>query len=150
MNPISMDQSGVLQVGADQHRTPANEGCHFIHANDGFSIPRRHSSYCVYSPPNSWSVEFTNDRPSDGGCVVSALMNQTSIFRKCLEDNDTSIDCSDALEFLVHFIRDITQPLHCSGMSGGGNDIMVKFGNRRRNLHAISPSIPPLPSWIKS
>jgi len=71
---------------------------------------------------------------------VSALMNQTSIFRQCLDHNDTSMECSDALKFLVHFIGDITQPLHCSGMSRGGNDIMVKFGNRRRKLHAVSPS----------
>ena len=44
MNPIPIDRLGVLQIGAGQHWTLANEGWHFIDANDEFSIPRGHSS----------------------------------------------------------------------------------------------------------
>jgi len=76
--------------------------------------------------------------------VISALTNHTSIFRQCLEDNDISQTCSDALKYLVHFMGDITQPLHCSEKERGGNEIEVKFGNRRRNLHSVQS--PPCPN----
>lgn len=45
--------------------------------------------------------------------------------------------CSDALKYLVHFFGDITQPLHCSEKSLGGNQIFIKFDGLRRNLHEV-------------
>lgn len=42
-----------------------------------------------------------------------------------------------ALEFLVHFLGDITQPLHDEALEVGGNDIDVTFDGESTNLHHI-------------
>jgi len=70
--------------------------------------------------------------------VVSALKEQTAVLSQCLSNNDVSTPCVEALKFVVHFMGDITQPLHCSSWERGGNEIEVKFGNRKRNLHSVS------------
>jgi S1/P1 Nuclease len=90
------------------------------------------------SPPSSCSVNYERDCTS-GGCVVSAIANNSAILKQCISDQDTSKACSDSLKYIVHFFGDITQPLHCSALSRGGNEIQVKFGNRRRNLHSVRP-----------
>ena len=43
----------------------------------------------------------------------------------------------EALEFLVHFFGDITQPLHDEAEEVGGNDIDVTFDGTSTNLHHI-------------
>lgn len=43
----------------------------------------------------------------------------------------------EALEFLVHFIGDITQPLHDENLEVGGNDIDVTFDGEDTDLHGI-------------
>ena len=71
--------------------------------------------------------------------MVSALKEQTAVLSQCLANNDVSTPCVEALKFVVHFMGDITQPLHCSSWERGGNEIEVKFGNRRRNFHSVCP-----------
>jgi hypothetical protein len=40
--------------------------------------------------------------------------------------------------FLVHFVGDMHQPLHCSDNNDqGGNKVQVKFGDRPGNLHSL-------------
>ncbi|KAL8800407.1 MAG: hypothetical protein Q9182_005209 [Xanthomendoza sp. 2 TL-2023] len=41
-----------------------------------------------------------------------------------------------ALEFLIHFIGDITQPLHDEAKAVGGNQIPVLWDGNKTNLHA--------------
>src|SRR5215471_7236978 len=44
----------------------------------------------------------------------------------------------EALMFLVHFIGDMHQPLHCSdNKDRGGNEVRVEFFDRNMNLHSI-------------
>ncbi|UKZ52684.1 hypothetical protein TrVGV298_006465 [Trichoderma virens] len=43
---------------------------------------------------------------------------------------------AEALKFLVHFLGDITQPLHDEAYEVGGNDISVTFQGYSDNLHA--------------
>ena len=54
-----------------------------------------------------------------------------------VSDGNTNLHCSYALKWLVHFLGDITQPLHASGIAAGGNLINVIFGNRSTELHAV-------------
>ena len=44
----------------------------------------------------------------------------------------------EALKYLVHFVGDMHQPLHCADNTDrGGNDVEVFFHRRRSNLHAV-------------
>jgi hypothetical protein len=44
----------------------------------------------------------------------------------------------EALKFVVHFVADIHQPLHCADDGDrGGNRVRVIFLGRNTNLHAV-------------
>jgi hypothetical protein len=86
---------------------------------------------------------------SKGGCVVSAIANQTQILKSCVDRVEAGelvdgqdLQCSYALKWVVHFLGDIAQPLHASGRAAGGNGIEVVFGNQTTELHAVSFAIP--------
>ena len=92
---------------------------HFIDAND--------------SPPSSCSVDYDRDCGS-GGCVVSAIANYT---QRAGDNRYSLANRKQALEFLVHFLGDVTQPLHDEAYELGGNDISVQFDGKKTNLHAV-------------
>lgn len=92
---------------------------HFIDAND--------------SPPSSCSVDYDRDCGSTG-CVVSAIANYTT---RVQNTKLSAAQRKQALEFLVHFLGDITQPLHDEAYEVGGNDIDVTFDGASTNLHHI-------------
>jgi hypothetical protein len=98
----------------------------------------RQSTQLTCSPPSNCSVKYDRDCPPKGGCVISAIRNQTKILEHCYQNGDTSEECAQALKYVVHFFGDITQPLHCSEKSLGGNQIFVKFDGLRRNLHEVN------------
>lgn len=63
-------------------------------------------------------------------CVDGAITNYTNILQKELD--------TDALKFLVHFVGDIHQPLHCGfGSDLGGNSISVHYNHHSTNLHSV-------------
>jgi hypothetical protein len=67
-------------------------------------------------------------------CVVA----QIAIERKLLVDPAaTPVQRKEALMFLIHFVGDMHQPLHCSdNKDKGGNDVKVVFFDRPGNLHS--------------
>ncbi len=87
------------------------------------NIPRRADGFDRY-----------RDCP-DGACVVGAIEQQ--LIR--LRDRDLDISQRrEALKFIVHFVGDLHQPLHCGdGSDRGGNDTMVEFDGMRSNLHRV-------------
>jgi hypothetical protein len=94
-------------------------------------------------PPQHCSLNYTNDC-AEGGCVVSAIANQTGILKGCIEDvragvlsGGSNLTCSYALKWVSHFLGDIAQPLHASGRAAGGNFYRVKFANHSTELHAV-------------
>jgi hypothetical protein len=94
-------------------------------------------------PPQNCSLNYTNDC-AEGGCVVSAIANQTGILRSCIGDvksgalaDGKNLTCSYALKWVAHFLGDIAQPLHASGRAAGGNFYQVKFGGVETELHAV-------------
>ncbi|KAL5373601.1 hypothetical protein DPSP01_012600 [Paraphaeosphaeria sporulosa] len=94
-------------------------------------------------PPQRCDLDYNRDC-AKGGCVVSAIENQTSILRGCIADvkagslaNGANLTCSYALKWVSHFLGDINQPLHASGRAAGGNFFRVKFGNASTELHAV-------------
>ena len=89
---------------------------HYLDTQD--APPRR----CGYS-----STDCLNDT-----CIVSAIHNYT---RQLVHDKST-----EALNFLVHFIGDIHQPLHLCGRDRGGTRAFAKYHGARTNMHCIFSS----------
>lgn len=90
------------------------------------------------------TVDYEQDC-SPGGCIVSAIANQTNILRGCIAQvksghlsGGTNLTCSYALKWVSHYFGDITQPLHASGLAAGGNFIRVDFGGKATELHAVT------------
>jgi len=75
-------------------------------------------------------------------CVVKSVGNYSTI----LGSETNNIQACDftngvepcALEFLVHYVGDIHQPLHVGwGYDEGGNTVKADFFGKRTNLHAV-------------
>jgi hypothetical protein len=83
-------------------------------------------------------LDMARDCPK-GDCVVARIEE----FQKTLHDPATPpAQRHEALMFLVHFVGDMHQPLHCSDNNDqGGNKVIVKFGeqsgDRPYNLHSL-------------
>lgn len=95
-------------------------------------------------PPATCVLNYNNDC-AKGGCVVSAIANQTGILRDCIDQvksgslsGGTNLTCSYALKWVSHFLGDIAQPLHASGRAAGGNFVNATFANVSTELHAVS------------
>ncbi|KAF4966004.1 hypothetical protein FSARC_6259 [Fusarium sarcochroum] len=107
---------------ADTYRATAagkwSAPLHFIDAED--------------SPPAKCNVDYDRDCGSSG-CSISAVANYT---RRVGDGRLSKANQAEALKFLVHFLGDITQPLHDEAYEIGGNDIKVTFnGYSGDNLH---------------
>ncbi|KAH7028010.1 nuclease PA3 [Microdochium trichocladiopsis] len=94
-------------------------------------------------PPSFCNVHFNRDC-TKGGCIVSALTNQTEIVKGCISRaklgkirNGEDYTCANAVKFLAHFTADIAQPLHVSGIAAGGNGFPVTFNGTATNLHSV-------------
>lgn len=97
------------------------------------------------SAPSTCGLNYTNDCTT-GGCVVSAIANQTQILRGCIKDvkkgdlqkgGASNQTCAQALKWVAHFSGDIAQPLHASGKLVGGNRFNVSFAGAKTQLHAV-------------
>jgi len=74
-------------------------------------------------------------------CVVGSVLNYTERLQK----NYSSIVYSDlattepnSIEFIVHYVGDIHQPLHVSWADdAGGNNVKVQFYGVSTNLHSV-------------
>lgn len=87
---------------------------------------------CNYDP----SRDCYNDAGEFGYCVDGAIRN----FTRLLKDSSATPAKADPndLKFLVHFVGDIHQPLHCGFKDDrGGNSIKVHFLNHATNLHSL-------------
>ncbi|KAE9574901.1 Nuclease S1 [Colletotrichum fructicola] len=70
-------------------------------------------------PPNLCGMKYPQDCPSSG-CVISAIQNYTA---QILDTSLPLINRKNATMFVIHFLGDIHQPLHATGLLRGGNDI---------------------------
>jgi len=79
-------------------------------------------------------LDMARDCPK-GDCVLAKIED----FRKALKDPATgAVQRREALMFVVHFVGDMHQPLHCAdNKDQGGNQVQVKFGDRQINLHSL-------------
>lgn len=87
------------------------------------------------TPDQKCSYQYTRDCVDGnlkGYCVAGAIANFTSQ----ITANDVTAD--QALKFVIHFVGDIHQPLHC-GFDGdeGGNLVNITYFGQQERLHAI-------------
>ncbi len=114
---------------ADQIRgsRPSTAHWHFIDIEDRQILRKKdESSFCIH-----------------GDCVVDQI---TKDIRTLKDSTVTDSIKVEALRYLVHFMGDIHQPLHCADDSDrGGNDKIVRFkppadsttSGRKIKLHAL-------------
>ncbi|KAM0335821.1 hypothetical protein ACHAQA_000871 [Verticillium albo-atrum] len=133
LEPESGASLGRIGAWADAHRgTPEGRHTttwHWINPAD--------------QPPSFCNVHYNRDCTA-GGCIVSALANETQILKSCIRsvktgqlEGGTNTTCANAAKFITHFIMDIAQPMHVTGIARGGNDIPVRFDGVTTNLHSI-------------
>jgi hypothetical protein len=80
-------------------------------------------------------LDMARDCPTKESCVVAKIEE----FQKQLADPSlTPAQKKEPLMFLVHFIGDMHQPLHCSdNKDRGGNEVRLDFFGRNMNLHSV-------------
>jgi hypothetical protein len=85
-------------------------------------------------PITARHLDMARDCPK-GDCVLTKITD----FRKTLADPSATPDARrEALMFLVHFVADMHQPLHCSdNKDKGGNDVKIAFFGNPSNLHSV-------------
>jgi len=84
-----------------------------------------------YGPP---AYDAERDCPR-GNCVVSKIDEFTAELRDRAVPRRERLE---ALKFLVHFVADIHQPLHCADdHDRGGNDVHISFLGHTTTLHAL-------------
>ena len=79
-------------------------------------------------------LDMARDCPK-GDCVIARIAE----FEKVVVDPAaTAVQRREALMFLVHFVGDMHQPLHCSdNKDRGGNEVKVDLFGRNSNLHSV-------------
>jgi hypothetical protein len=85
-------------------------------------------------PINRPHLDMARDCPN-GDCVITKILD----FEKVLGDPATNPEQRrDALMFIVHFVGDMHQPLHCAdNQDKGGNDVNTQFFGKPMNLHSM-------------
>lgn len=122
LNDSSSSYLANIASWADQYRlTDAGKWSAPLHYIDALD-----------DPPTSCNVDYERDC-SDEGCSISAIANYTQRAGDRRLDN---VHTAEALRFLVHFLGDLTQPLHDEAYEIGGNGINVTFDGYSDNLHA--------------
>lgn len=85
-------------------------------------------------PIDSTGLEMTRDCP-EGNCVIGKIAELRRLWR---DESVSRAERREALLFLVHFVGDMHQPLHCAdNHDRGGNDVTVEFQGTRMNLHRL-------------
>jgi len=83
-------------------------------------------------------LDMARDCPK-GDCVIGKIEQ----FRKALNDAAiTPAERREDLMFLIHFIGDMHQPLHCAdNKDKGGNDVPVEFSAGGRTCTASGTAV---------
>ncbi len=89
-------------------------------------------------PFDAEKYDPVRDCDNHAGCVVETIQN----LRRVLTDSEASEkERKEALKFIVHFVGDVHQPLHCAERNGdkGGNLCMVKYPGKPEpaKLHVV-------------
>jgi hypothetical protein len=85
-------------------------------------------------PLNASAIDPARDCPN-GDCVTAAITRFVAVLRNSGSSPDAK---NEALKFVVHFVADLHQPLHCAdNHDRGGNDMHLMFFGANANLHSV-------------
>jgi S1/P1 Nuclease len=85
-------------------------------------------------PLNASAIDPARDCPN-ADCVTAAITRFVGVLRDTASSPDAK---SEALKFVVHFVADLHQPLHCAdNHDRGGNDVHVTFFGTNTNIHSV-------------
>lgn len=94
------------------------------------TAPWHYINIPVEAPPGEWRPYCPNDE-----CIITAIQRFAA---KLANRESPAAGREEALRFLVHFVGDLHQPLHCGDRRDrGGNDVAVVFRGKPTNLHSI-------------
>lgn len=82
----------------------------------------------------SQGYDAARDCPG-GDCVVAQIARNERLVADARLAKPAR---AEALRFLIHFVGDLHQPLHCADHHDrGGNSVQVKLGDEETNLHSV-------------
>lgn len=141
----------VVALIAESRLTPAARQ-HVQHLLGGTDVREAMSNASVWADQIKWKRPETRpwhyvdiergsggydrrrDCPNDD-CVVEQIERETATLA---QPGVSAPIKSEALKFLIHFMGDLHQPLHCAdNHDRGGNEVRVLLGKKRTNLHAV-------------
>jgi len=108
-----------------------------VRPNLGFEFaPDLHFADFPFSSDNT-QVPTNLPKPQN---VIKALEHYVEVLKTSIDSNEQA----EALRFVIHFVGDIHQPLHCSTKvdsshhqgDRGGNLLLIKVGGQSRKLHS--------------
>lgn len=83
-------------------------------------------------PPSAEGVDWKPDCP-EGNCITVKIREFAGIVRLAIKTRE---ERQEALQFLVHLVGDLHQPLNAGFLQDhGGNDTTVTFGGEEMTLH---------------
>lgn len=94
------------------------------------SAPWHYINIPIDAPRGQWQPYCPNN-----DCIITAIERFSA---RLADQSLPAAEREEALRFLVHFVGDLHQPLHCGdNRDRGGNDVPAVFRNRATNLHSI-------------
>jgi len=109
-------------------------------ADDLRPIPEFDSFKALHFIDTPFSLDGTTLPALPTPNIVTALQENVNILKTSTDDNARA----QALRFIIHFVGDIHQPLHCSTRvdsahpdgDRGGNLVSIKVAGKKTNLHS--------------
>ena len=92
------------------------------------------------APPRRCALSLSTDCPSEG-CLYSALVNVTHQLASRAKTSSLTPEIvattKEALQFFIHFMGDLHQPLHTCGRDRGGTRAPTKFFGKMASMHFV-------------
>jgi hypothetical protein len=133
---VALKLRELLAIENDASLAEVSTWADEIRRQERQTAPWHYVNIPIHPPPpgSKGSYEALRDC-ANHNCVVAQISDWLMILQ---DNNRASTQRLQALKFVVHFVGDVHQPLHCSNDDDrGGNDIHVNFNGRMTNLHAV-------------
>jgi nuclease S1 len=99
-----------------------------------FDYPETGPWHYIDIPLDANSINMATECPQ-GNCVIGKIEEYEGVLK---DSHANEADRRVALKFLIHFVGDLHQPLHCEDHNDkGGNMVQLAFFGQPSNLHSV-------------